>query len=319
MKYIVFGAGAIGGVLAAGMHAAGDDVVVIARGAHLDAIRADGLRVDTPDGSTVVPVRAVGHPRELELTNDHAVLLAMKGQDTERALEALAEAAPPELVIACVQNGVENERRALRWFGNVYGVVVMAPAAHLEPGVVAAYSAPLRGVLDVGRAPTGTDAVASEIAAAFERAGFSAVAQPDIMAWKYRKLLMNLGNIVEALCARGSEAGDVVRALHDEGAAALAAAGIAYVTTDQDRERRDGILNPQPIDGRHRDGGSTWQSVARGMPSLETPYLNGEIVLLGREHGVPTPVNEACCALAIEAVRDHLANNSVPAARFLAS
>jgi 2-dehydropantoate 2-reductase len=54
------------------------------------------------------------------------------------------------------------------------------------------------------------------------------------------------------------------------------------------------------------------------MPSLETPYLNGEIVLLGRRHGVPTPVNEACCALAVEAVRDHLLNNSIPPSRFLA-
>jgi len=317
VKFVVYGAGAIGGVLATGMHLAGDDVVVIARGAHLDAIQAGGMRIDTPDGSMVVAVSAVGHPREIEWTADHAVLLGMKGQDTEGALEALAECAPPELVVACVQNGVENERRALRWFGNVYGVVVMAPAAHLEPGVVAGYSAPRRGVLDVGRYPRGRDAVAKELAAAFERAGFSAVAQRDIMAWKYRKLLMNLGNIVEALCERGPGAGDVVRALHEEGEAVLRAAKIAYVSTKQDAKRRDGILNPKPIDGRHRDGGSTWQSVARGMPSLETPFLNGEIVLLGREHGVPTPVNEACCALAVEAVPDHLPNNSVPPARLL--
>jgi 2-dehydropantoate 2-reductase len=319
VKYVVYGAGAVGGVLAAGLHRAGDDVVCIARGAHLDAIQRDGLRVDTPEGSTVVPVRAVGHPRDLEWTPEHAVLLAMKGQDTEGALEALAECAPPELVVACVQNGVENERRALRWFERVYGVVVMAPAAHLEPGVVAAYSAPLRGVLDVGRYPRGADAVASQLAAAFERAGFSAVAQRDIMRWKYRKLLMNLGNIVEALCERGTGAGDVVRRLHEEGEAVLRAARIKYVSRKQDRDRRAGILDPQPIDGRPRDGGSTWQSVARGMPSLETPFLNGEIVLLGREHGVPTPVNEACCALAVEAVRDHLPNNSVPPARFLSA
>jgi 2-dehydropantoate 2-reductase len=317
VKYLVYGAGAVGGVLAAGLHAAGDDVVCIARGAHLDAIRSHGLRVDTPEGSTVVPVRAVGHPREIHFTGEHVVMLAMKSQDTGAALAALAECAPRRLVVACVQNGVDNERSALRWFANVYGVVVMAPTAHLEPGVVAGYSAPWRGVLDVGRYPSGSDDVAVELAAAFTRAGFSAVAQADIMAWKYRKLLMNLGNIVEALCTREEATGDVVRVLHREGAAVLAAAGIAYVTADQDRQRRDGILDPQPIGGRQRDGGSTWQSVARGMPSLETPYLNGEIVLLGREHGVPTPVNEACCALAIEAVRDGLPNNSVPPARLL--
>jgi 2-dehydropantoate 2-reductase len=317
VRYVVYGAGAIGGVLAAGMHTAGDDVVGIARGAHLDAIQADGLRVDTPDGSTVVPVRAVGHPREIEWTAEHAVLLVMKSQDTEAALEALAAHAPPEIVVACVQNGVENERRALRWFANVYGVVVMAPAAHLEPGVVAGYSAPLRGVLDVGRYPSGTDALAEELAGAFTRAGFSAVAQPRIMKWKYRKLLMNLGNIVEALCERGPDAGDVVRALHEEGEAVLRATKLAYVTSKQDAKRRAGILNPQPIGGRHRDGGSTWQSVARGMRSLETPFLNGEIVLLGRQCGVPTPVNATCCELASEAVRDGLAVQSIPPSHVL--
>jgi 2-dehydropantoate 2-reductase len=318
LRFVVYGAGAVGGVLAAGLHAAGDDVVCIARGAHLDAIRRDGLRVDTPEGSTVVPVRAVGHPREIDLTPEHVVLLAMKSQDTDGALIELADCAHADVAIACVQNGVENERRTLHSFANVYGVVVMAPAAHLEPGVVAAYSAPWRGVLDVGRYPSGTDGVATEIAAAFERAGFSAAAQPDIMDWKYKKLLANLGNIVEALCAREPEARDVRRLLNEEGTAVLDAAGIAYVSNRRDRERRDGFVNPQPIDGSQRRGGSTWQSVARGMPTLETPYLNGEIVRLGRQHGVPTPVNHVCCSLAEEAVRDRLDNESVPPAQVIA-
>src|SRR5262245_43353992 len=130
MRFVMYGAGAVGGVLAAGLHDAGDDVVCIARGAHLDAIRRDGMRVDAPEGSTVVPARAVGHPGEIEFAPDHVALLAMKSQDTEAALSALAESAPAEIAIACVQNGVENERRALRWFANVYGVVVMAPTAH---------------------------------------------------------------------------------------------------------------------------------------------------------------------------------------------
>ena len=91
MKYVVYGAGAVGGLLAAGLHTAGEDVVCIARGAHLDAIRRDGLRVDTPEGSTVVPVRAVGHPREVVFTPDHAVLLAMKSQDTEGALTGMVQ------------------------------------------------------------------------------------------------------------------------------------------------------------------------------------------------------------------------------------
>ena len=47
----------------------------------------------------------------------------------------------------------------------------------------------------------------------------------------------------------------------------------------------------RPVDGRNRGGGSTWQSLARGAGSVEVDFLNGEIVLLGRLHAVPTPVN----------------------------
>ncbi len=61
----------------------------------------------------------------------------------------------------------------------------------------------------------------------------------------------------------------------------------------EDRERRGDLLQIRPIRGEMRGGGSTWQSVARGAARLETDYLNGEIVLIGRRHGTPTPVNDA--------------------------
>jgi 2-dehydropantoate 2-reductase len=59
------------------------------------------------------------------------------------------------------------------------------------------------------------------------------------------------------------------------------------------------------IDGARRDGGSSWQSLVRGSPTIETDHLNGEIVLLGRLHGVPTPCNEALQRIANRMVRDH--------------
>ena len=62
-----------------------------------------------------------------------------------------------------------------------------------------------------------------------------------------------------------------------------------------------------PIDGRRRSGGSTWQSLARGSGSTEADYLNGEIVLIGRLHGVPTPVNEGLQRLARHLVTTHAA------------
>ena len=110
------------------------------------------------------------------------------------------------------------------------------------------------------------------------------------MAWKHRKLLMNLGNGVDAAFAEGDAADELAERAREEGEAALAAAGIAVVSEEQDRERRGDILRPRPSGGAPR-GGSTWQSIARGGGS-EIDYLSGEVVLLGRLHGVPTPVNE---------------------------
>src|SRR5438034_1392911 len=74
------------------------------------------------------------------------------------------EAVPPSIRVVCAQNGVENERQAARWFAHVYGMCVMLPATHLEPGVVVAHSAPITGLLDVGRYPYGVDDVAIAIA-----------------------------------------------------------------------------------------------------------------------------------------------------------
>ena len=67
----------------------------------------------------------------------------------------------------------------------------------------------------------------------------------------------------------------------------------------------------RPIDGQRRGGGSTWQSLARGLASVETDYLNGEIVLLGRLHGVPTPANELMQRLTAQAARDGIEAGSV--------
>ncbi|MBM7788816.1 ketopantoate reductase family protein [Tenggerimyces flavus] len=303
MRFIVYGAGAIGGVLGARLAGAGKDVVLIARGAHLEAIRRDGLTVEAPSGRTVHPIKAAAHPAEIEWTQGDVALLAMKGMDTEAALRELAAVAPPETPIVCVQNGVANERAALRMFANVYGVCVMFPATHLEPGVVQAQSEPITGLLDLGRYPEGVDDTAEAIAAALRDATFESVPRPDIMRWKYTKLLMNLGNSIDALCGRDEDRSDVLARIREEGEAALAAAGITFTPWETDRERRGDLLQVKPINGQQRSGGSSWQSLARGTGSIEADYLNGEIVLLGRLHGVETPVNELARRLANQAAR----------------
>ncbi|HYA67178.1 MAG TPA: 2-dehydropantoate 2-reductase, partial [Acidimicrobiales bacterium] len=153
MRFVIMGAGGIGGVLGARLDHAGHDVVLVARGPHYDAMVDAGLRVESPDGESVHALAVVDHPSRVEAHDDDVVLLTTKSQHTGPALDALVEAGHIDHPLVCVQNGVHNERAALRRFSQVYGCCVMFPTSFLEPGVVQAHSAPVTGILDVGRYP----------------------------------------------------------------------------------------------------------------------------------------------------------------------
>lgn len=291
MRYVVYGAGAIGGLVGGRMFEAGSNVTLIARGDHLAALQKRGLTIEEPDRTRTLKVPAVGSPGEAALEPGDVVLMAMKTQDSPTAFAALAAAAPAGVRVVCLQNGVENERIALRHFDDVYAVPVMCPASHLEPGAVQGHSSPIPGLFDVGRYPSGSDDVAEEVSAAFTEAGFDSGVRTDVMRWKWAKLLMNLGNAADAALTPGENRDALVGEARAEGERVLRAAGIEFASADEDRERRGDLLNLRPIEGKRRGGGSTWQSIARGTGSIEVDYLNGEIAMLGRVHRVPTPVN----------------------------
>src|ERR1700733_11593389 len=228
MRFIIFGAGAIGGVVGANLHQAGYDVALIARGAHYDAIRDHGLTLETPRRNVVLEIPVADSPSALEFVGEEVVMVSTKSQDTATALEALRAAAPASTPVVCLQNAVENERLALRVFANVYGAVVMSPTAHLEPGIVQSYGTQGTGVIDVGRYPEGLDALCEEIAQALGESDFSSVARPDIMRFKYAKLLANLGNAVDAICEPGPPTAEVLELAQQEGRHVLNAARIDF-------------------------------------------------------------------------------------------
>src|SRR5206468_12236552 len=159
----------------------------------------------------------------------------------------------------CQHNGLDNERTAHRRFANVYTYVVMVPAGHLEPGVLQTYSSPTSGILDLGRYPGGVDDVAAATAVAFRASTFDAEARPDMLRWKYAKLLTNLGNAVEAVCGPEARRGPLTKLAREEGVACLVAAGIDFASEEEDRARRGDLLHVRPIAGRRRPGGSSWQ------------------------------------------------------------
>jgi 2-dehydropantoate 2-reductase len=298
MRFIIYGAGTVGGVIGGRLSEHGQDVVLIGRGKQLAAVRERGLRVESPGGSTTLHLPIVESPSQIAWSEDDVVLLTMKTQDTAAALRDLSVSAPAGLPVVCIQNGVENERLALRCFEHVYGICVMCPAGYLTPGIVQAWTYPVSGLLDIGRYPSGIDETAQSIATALSTSSFQSEVRSDIMRWKYGKLLMNLGNAVEALCGIPARSGPVPALARQEGVACLRAAGIDFVSETEDKNRRGDLLRLGSIAGQSRQGGSSWQSLFRQTHHVESDYLNGEIVLLGRCHGIPTPVNAALQRLA---------------------
>ena len=305
--YVVYGAGAVGGVIGGQLGLAGFPTTLVARGDHLARLRGDGLLLDTAAGRQVVRNATAAGASEVDWSVDPVVLLTVKTHQAWAALDDLAAHAPEHTVVVCATNGVAAERETLRRFAAAYAICVMLPAAHLEPGVVVSKSGGAPGILDVGRVPSGSDDAAEAIAADLRSAGFESVAREDVMAWKHRKLLLNLGNGVDAACAPGEAADRLTDLARAEGEAVLAAAGIDVVSEVVDLERRGDHLRRRP-DSPAPSGGSTWQSLARGSGSTEIDYLAGEVVLLGRLHGVPTPACEA-----IQRATTQLARTGAPA------
>jgi 2-dehydropantoate 2-reductase len=310
MKFVIYGVGAIGGALAARLALNGEEVVGIARGPQLEALRKKGLLLRTPQGESLVRFGAAADPEEIRFAPDDVIVLAMKTQDTPVALQRLRAAGVTTQAIVCAQNGVTNERFALRRFPNVYAMTVMLPATFTVAGEVNAFGEPKTGILDLGRYPNGADETADRIATVLRAAGFASEVDPEIMQAKYGKLLQNLANIIEAALVPADHSA-IIRAAREEAERVYRAAGIAWRDVGSD-PRREANLRIGEIAGVDRVGSSTAQSLVRSTGSIETDYLNGEILLLGRLHDVPTPVNAYFSALAQRMVGEKLKPRSVP-------
>ncbi|MDQ0377898.1 2-dehydropantoate 2-reductase [Amycolatopsis thermophila] len=319
MRYVIIGAGAVGSTVAAQLQLAGLPVVLVARGEHGAKIRERGLRYFRPSGEQLVRVPVAESSAEVELAPDDVLVVATKTQDTEEVLQEWSwrPAGPgvaADLPVVMLQNGLENERAALRRFATVFGAALWMPASYLEPGEVSAQGAEKTGILWLGQCPSGDDPRLDAIAADFRSAGFGVQLVPDLLRWKAGKLLANLGNAVDALFGNSERTAELGKDLRAEGRRVLAAAGI----DPADLRKESGIDTTQAdaveIPGRTRGGSSTRQSLARGTGSVEGDFLNGEIVLLGRLHGVPTPLNAALQRrLALAAARGEAPGSADPA------
>jgi 2-dehydropantoate 2-reductase len=297
-RYVIIGAGALGALLAAQLYQASIPTVLVARGKNLDRIRANGVTVLRPDVTDVLYVPVIGDPEEIELGPNDIIVVATKTQDTESILQdwswrelANGGGVAADLPVVTLHNGLAAEDLALRRFPAVYGVSMWIAAGFLKPGEVISPASPVVGIAWIGPLGTATKEGAQTIAADFTSAGYLARSVHDIRGVKAHKLLGNLSNALDLF--EGSDADLTVakQLIVGEANAVYAAANIHPIDPSEGSDVGFGRLQIGQVAGAPTLKRSTWQSFVRGTSS-EVDFLNGEIVLLGRQHGVPTPVNE---------------------------
>lgn len=293
-RYVILGAGAIGGGIGGFLARSGQDVALVARGRHLEVLQRQGLRLRTPRDESVLQLPAYADPSDVQWQAGDVAILATKLQDAEALLDRLVAAADVPPPVVCATNGLAAEPMVARRGLAAYGMLVWTPATHLVAGEVRVHGGEPAGVLDVGCWPDGSDALSSSVAADLNAAGFESTAQTDIMAWKRTKLLTNAVGVLAALDP--SRVADLQAAIMDEGRAAYRAAALPYVSMET-LLKHVSHIEQLPIAGLQREGGSAWQSLVTGRSS-EVDWLSGTLVALGREHGLSMAVNAEVQTLA---------------------
>jgi len=292
MRIAVMGAGGVGGYFGARLAAAGEDVAIVARGRHLDAIRAEGLKVASSAGDLTVRPEVASDPTEIGPVD--AVLFAVKLWDTESAGAMLGPLLGPTTAVFTFQNGVDSVPVLSRLLGpeRVVGGVAYISAFIERPGLIRHVGTGAK--LAFGEADGGRSGRVVALSDALARAGVDHEVTDaiDRAIWAKFVLLAAFSGLT-ALTRR--PAADVrdnpeTRALFEDAAAEVAAIAAAEgVALPADVVARTvATLDRLPPEMK----ASMCHDLERGG-RLELPWLSGALVRLGRQHGIPTPVHRA--------------------------
>ena len=306
MRIAIVGSGGVGGYFGGRLAASGADVAFIARGAHLDAMRARGLRIFSPKGDVHVPrVRASADPAEIGPVD--VVLFAVKLYDVERALPSVAPLVGPDTVVIPLQNGVDAASLVEDAVGRAHtaGGTCYVAAVIAEPGVIrhTAMDHLLFGELDRTR---------SRRLTAFHDlcrpTGFEATLSDDITldVWtKFVRLSVLSGMTAVTRSPIGVLRDDpelwaMLQTAVREAMAVAHARGIGVAATSVEDVARAYAALPAQTKS------SMLEDLERGR-RLELPWLSGAVVRIGREAGVPTPTHAFISAVLKPHVNGHTA------------
>ena len=291
MRIAIMAAGGVGGYFGARLAAAGHDIHFLARGAHLKAIREGGLRVESENGDLhVANAQATDDPAEIGPVD--AVLFAVKLWDTDTAAEACKPMLGPETFVVPFQNGVGSIAALTRHLGaeRTTGGVAHISAVIGAPGVIKHTGTMAR--LTIGEVDGSITPRMERLKAAFEDGGFDHAVSTNIVRAQWDKFIfLSTLSGLTALCRQ-----PVGPIREDPDSRALLEAAIAETTAVG---RAEGIALAEDTEAKvmgHMDKlppvikASMLHDLEAGR-RLEVPWLSGEVVRLGRKHGIPTPVH----------------------------
>ena len=296
MRVLVYGSGAVGGYFGACFARGGHDVVFVARGETLAALRQHGLTVELPgDRWHLSPLRAESDPAAAPVAD--LVLVCVKSYGTASAATALRSAVGPETIVVSLQNGVENEEILARGMGVAPLMVAFTRigVAMTRPGVVA-YSG--RGEIVFGEPDGSRSPRALRLATALAEAGIPHRLRADVLVGAWEKLAWNAGfnavttltgTTVAEVVGRPGTREIVVRAMQEVDAVA-SARGIPVR-----RQRTQAVLDDS-VSGLPDFETSMLQDLRRGR-RLEHDAITGAVVRAAAAAGVPVPVNRLLFAL----------------------
>jgi 2-dehydropantoate 2-reductase len=296
MRIAVVGAGGTGGYFGGLLARAGQDVTFIARGAHLEALRARGLTVESKlAGAFTVPVQATDTPSEVAPVD--LILFCVKTYDTDTAAESIRPLIRTDTMLLSLQNGIDNEERIARAAGHSsqIGAVAYVVSAIKAPGVVAQTAGP--GKIILGERSEGASARTDRLRDVLQRAEITAEVHPDVRVVLWQKFLficafsgvtavtrLPIGTILADFVTRA-----LFRGTAKEVEAVARADGIALPADCVEQA----LATAAAVEPWGR--GSLYHDLAVGR-RLELESLNGEVVRRGREHGIETPLNFAIYA-----------------------
>lgn len=295
MKIAVMGAGGIGGYVGGRLAEAGADVTLIARGAHLDALRRNGLVIETPGGTVHMPgVSASGDPAEVGEVD--LVLFTVKLADAEGAAASLAPMLGPHTRVLTLQNGIDSKAIIERHTGPgrvAEGIIylaayIRAPGVIWHPGGVH---------LSRADASPGDPVMADLFAMNDDLVDLDILPDEDArqMVWgKFVNLSAFAGvtSIARSPIGRVYETPatlDFFRDLLGENLAVARAEGLDF--PDDHVEATIGLFRNQPYEQKS----SMLVDLEAGKP-IEMPWLSGRVVDLARSHGIDVPANRAVAA-----------------------